>query len=59
MALCNDENKNQRIYDVIRNQSKKFICVNDQFSGDNYGEVNDHIVNSFRVILPKKSSFEL
>lgn len=58
MALCNDEDKNQRIYDVIRNKRRKLICVNDQFSGENYDEVNQHLVDSFEQILPTKSSFE-
>ena len=59
MTICNDETQNKSIYDTICNQTKKFICVNDQFSGDNYDEVNQNLVNSFEAILPEKSSFEL
>ena len=58
MAICNDEGKNQKIYSAIRNQSRKILCVNDQFSGSNYDEVNRHLVESFEKILPEKSSFE-
>ncbi len=59
MSISNDESKNQKIYNVIRNQSKKFICINDQFSGTNFDEVKEALILSFDIILPMKSSFEL
>lgn len=58
MAICNDEKKNERIYKTIRRQERKILCVNDQFSGNNYDEVNQHLVDSFQEILPEKCSFE-
>ena len=58
MPICNDEQRNQRIYDAIQGQKLKFICVNDQFSGNNYDEVNGQLVSSFEKILPEKSGFE-
>ena len=59
MALCNDDSKNSRIYSAIRKQQKKIICINDQFTGDNYDTVKKNLIDSFEMILPTKSSFEL
>lgn len=59
MSLANDDDRNQRIYSTIRNQTKKFICVNDTFTGDNYEEVKQNLVASFEAILPEKSTFEV
>lgn len=59
MAQCNDETRNARIYNAIRAQRVKLLCVNDQFSGDNYDEVNAHLTESFQAILPERSAFEL
>ena len=58
MALCNDEGRNQRIYNTIQNQNKKILCINDQFSGDNFEEVNRKLIKSFESVFPEKSSFE-
>ena len=58
MSLANDDSRNQIIYDTIRNQSKKFVCVNDTFSGANFEQVKRNLVSSFEAILHEKSSFE-
>ena len=58
MSLCSDDSKNQRIYDAVRNQASKILCINDQFSGDDYETVNNQLIGCFERILPEKSSFE-
>ena len=59
MSLSNDEKRNTRIYETIKTQRLKMICINDQFSGSNFEEVNQNLVDSFMSILPDKCSFEL
>ena len=60
MSLGNDDKVNQRIYNAIKNQTKKFVCVNDQFTGNNnnYEVIQRHLLSSFDAILGEKSSFE-
>lgn len=59
MNLCNDNKSNQRIFETIQEQKKKILCVNDQFTGENYDEVNHSLRSSFEKILCDRSSFEL
>ena len=58
MQICNDEQKNQIIYNTIRTQARKILCVNDQYSGTRFDEVRRRLADSFEAILPEKSSFE-
>jgi hypothetical protein len=43
---------------LIKNQKKSIICLNDQSSID-FEEAKQKINNSFKLILPERSSFEL
>ena len=58
ISLANDDCRNQKIYDTIRKQSKKFVCVNDTFTGADYEQVKKNLISSFETILQEKSSFE-
>jgi hypothetical protein len=44
---------------VIRNQSYKLICLNDNIRIRNYKQVMRNIKDAFESILPQKSNFEL
>ena len=59
LPLCNSQRKNWKIYSVIKKQKCKMLCVNDQFSGNNYEDVKKSLLSYFDYILPDKSSFEL
>jgi hypothetical protein len=51
--------KQQKALQVIRDQSYKLICLNDNVRIRNYKQVIGNIKNAFERILPDKSSFEL
>ena len=46
------------ISDVIRNQRKKVICLNDADSTVDFDKAKMSLIRDFEVILPEKSSFE-
>ena len=56
--LCNDNNANDAVFDVIKNRRYKMICVNDEYSGSNFENVKKRLIGSFENILPNKSMFE-
>ncbi|MBO5637303.1 MAG: Stealth CR1 domain-containing protein [Acidaminococcaceae bacterium] len=58
MSISNNPDKNEEIYQVIKKQKVKLLCVNDQFSGDNFEVVKKQWQEAFEVILPEKSGFE-
>lgn len=47
------------IFNAIRGQREKVVCVNDSESVDNFEQTKNELINSFASILPDKSSFEL
>jgi hypothetical protein len=51
--------KQKKALKVIRNQSYKLICLNDNVRIRNYELVIGNIKNAFESILPVESSFEL
>jgi len=46
------------ISDVIRNQRKKVVCLNDADSTVDFDKAKMSLIRDFEVILPEKSSFE-
>ena len=51
--------KQKKAVKVIRNQSYKLICLNDNVRIQNYDQVISDIKDAFVSILPQKSNFEL
>jgi len=47
-----------RICDEIEKQKRKFICVNDSNSDENFEVAQKRIIESFEKLLPEKSKFE-
>ena len=58
MSIGNDDKANQRVFSAIKHQAKKILCVNDQYTGNNFEMVQRHLLSSFESILKEKSSFE-
>ena len=58
LSIRNSEDRNKEIYETIRNQTTKVLCMNDQYTGDKFEEVKAKLQESFDSILPEKSSFE-
>jgi len=50
---------NSALIDVIKNQKKKILCINDNFDGDDISEAQQSLREAFESILPEKSSFEI
>ena len=51
--------KQKKAVNVIRKQSYKLICLNDNIRIRNYDQVIRNIKDAFESILPEKSNFEL
>ena len=58
LPICNTEEKNMKICDAIENQKYKFICINDEYTGNEFEKVQDQLITSFEKIFSNKSSFE-
>lgn len=56
--LCNDDLLNERVFEAIKSEKYKMICVNDEYSGDDFDRVKGLWIESFETILPHKSKFE-
>ena len=52
-------NNNSVIYDCIRKQKAKMICVNDMSMDIDFERIKKEIKESFELILGEKSEFEL
>ena len=50
---------NSSLIDVIKNQKKKILCINDNFEGDDISAAQQSLKEAFESILPEKSSFEI
>ena len=57
-ALCDDNEYNKMVYEKIKKQKMKMICVNDMVSNKNYERIKQELIEAFETILPEKSSFE-
>ena len=57
-ALCDDENYNEKVYNIIKKQKYKMVCVNDMVDDENFEKVKLELKNTFEAILPNKSEFE-
>ena len=51
-------NDNRDMYDCIKNQKCKMICLNDVVGEYNFEEEKKKTIEAFEAILPEKSSFE-
>lgn len=56
--ISNDDKNNQKVFNAIANGKYKMICVNDEYSGNQFEKVKELWKNSFEAILPNKSNFE-
>lgn len=54
-----DDSSNEEIFNAIRKQKYKMICLNDGDVTENFEILKNKLVESFHTILPQKSSFEV
>lgn len=57
--ISNNPENNAMVYELIEKQKYKVLCINDEYSGDDFESVKKQLNRSFNRILPEKSSFEL
>ncbi len=50
--------ENKKLFQTIRKQKKKIICINDQKIGTDFERVKQDVQDAFAAILPEVSSFE-
>lgn len=58
-ALSPNYNRNEEIFNAIRKQKYKMICLNDGDVKENFEIIKNELAKSFNAILPEKSSFEV
>lgn len=57
--IINDDRKNnEKIYNALRKQKYKMMCINDGIKPENFETEKQNLINAFEQILPEKSSFE-
>ena len=57
-SIRNDSAKNETLFEVIRNKQYPMICINDEYTGDDFDRVKSQLISSFEAVFPEKSSFE-
>ena len=57
-SVTNDEAKNEKMFEAIRDKKHRMICINDEYSGDDFTGVKEKLRNSFEQAFPAKSGFE-
>lgn len=56
--LSTNDEENKALYDAIKKQQYKLICINDGNSEESYDIVRDRLIHTFETIYPDRSSFE-
>lgn len=57
-GICDDKDKNQKIYEAIQKKRYKMICINDKVSDGQFEAVRDQLKSVLEMALPETSSFE-
>lgn len=57
-SVCNNEAKNEELFRTIEQKSHKMICINDEYSADDFEGVKARLLAAFEKAFPEKSSFE-
>ncbi len=57
-SLTDDVNNNIQVFETIKRQKHKLICINDMLFGDSFEETKKQLIDSLNAIMPEKSSFE-
>lgn len=57
--LRDDKKNNEIVFDTIRKQSYKMICVSDEVHEGSFNEIKSNFLKTFESIFPEKSSFEV
>ena len=57
--ICDDENKNRKIYEAVEQRRYKIICINDKVSNDYFETAKSRLNRSFEKVLGEKSGYEL
>lgn len=57
--INNSAENNEQVYKIISGQKYKLICINDEYSGDNFDQEKKKMKKAFQTIFPEKSSFEV
>ena len=58
-AIQNDQNKNAAMYQAITGRKYKFVCLNDEYTGNDFETVKAQLQECFEQVFPDKSGFEL
>ena len=57
-TINDDKKNNENIYNTLRKQKYKMMCINDGVKPENFEVEKQNLINAFEQILPEKSSFE-
>ena len=49
---------NDALYQAIENQRFKMLCINDDYTANDFEKEKQKLISAFEMILPEKSSFE-
>ena len=57
--LRDNDKDNEILYETIKKNKHKIICINDSVDLLNYERIKNSLLSAFEYILPNKSSFEM
>ena len=56
--ISGDSIRNQKMYNAIKEQKYKMICLNDECNNDHFDQIKNELIACFELILPDKCEFE-
>ena len=57
-CIKNIYEENKGMFDAIRHKKHNMVCINDEYSGDDFEGVKRQLITCFEEAFPKKSGFE-
>lgn len=57
-CLADKKEDNELIFDAVKGQKYKMLCINDSVTGDGFEDIKEQLKAAFETILPEKSAYE-
>lgn len=57
-SICDNAEKNEKLFEAVKTRKHKMVCINDEYSGNEFEQTRQRLIDSFEIAFPEKSAFE-
>ncbi len=57
-SIHNEDARNQAMYEAVRGRRHKLVCINDEYTGDDFEGVKQKLLACFEQAFPQPSAYE-